>query len=464
MSWQRRPCVEVRQSKVECIQSPQQYTTALVGPRTHSPLLWSTAFGMSRLVLCVLVAGMMVAGCANTLLLKYQDTTCDALEDGSNSGCASFPVLQTFMMFIGESLCFVVVAMMQLARYFRGRKDGRISRLLVPADRSGDYSIIHGDDAAEYNDDNDDDTVDDLLSASMHKESTNPELRGVATLYLALPAIFDICGTTIGSVGLLLVPASVYQMCRGSLALFVGLFSVVFLNRRLALYQWIALLLITIGVFIVGLSSVVGDDEATTGIVQPNKNGQHSVPAPNTLFGVLLIAAAQLFTASQFVLEEWILSKYSIEPLKVAGFEGVFGTIVTLVAMVAAYFVYGNTSRGENGTFDIAAGLTTIFSSGSFIAAFMVFAVCIASYNFFGLSVTRSVSATSRSTIDSCRTLVIWLVSMSIGWESFKWLQLLGFGVLVYSTLVFNGALNPPRFLRAQRAAEIDTTMVHTLE
>lgn len=65
-------------------------------------------------------------------------------------------------------------------------------------------------------------------------------------------------------------------------------------------------------------------------------------------------------------------------------------------------------------------------------------------FNFFGLSVTRSVSATSRSTIDTCRTLFIWIVSLGLGWETFKWLQILGFALLVYFTFVFNGIVQPP--------------------
>jgi hypothetical protein len=63
--------------------------------------------------------------------------------------------------------------------------------------------------------------------------------------------------------------------------------------------------------------------------------------------------------------------------------------------------------------------------------------------------VTRSVSATSRSTIDTCRTLFIWLVSLGLGWETFKWLQVVGFVLLVYATFLFNGLVQPPfKFLR----------------
>ena len=65
-------------------------------------------------------------------------------------------------------------------------------------------------------------------------------------------------------------------------------------------------------------------------------------------------------------------------------------------------------------------------------------------FNFFGLSVTRTVSATSRSTIDTCRTLFIWIVSLGLGWETFKWLQVLGFVLLVYGTFLFNDLIRPP--------------------
>jgi hypothetical protein len=65
-------------------------------------------------------------------------------------------------------------------------------------------------------------------------------------------------------------------------------------------------------------------------------------------------------------------------------------------------------------------------------------------FNFFGLSVTHTVSATSRSTIDTCRTLFIWIVSLGLGWESFKWLQVAGFGLLVYGTFLFNDIIQPP--------------------
>lgn len=59
----------------------------------------------------------------------------------------------------------------------------------------------------------------------------------------------------------------------------------------------------------------------------------------------------------------------------------------------------------------------------------------IGAFNFFGLSVTSRVSATTRSTIDTCRTLGIWIVSLGLGWEKLVWrfslLQIVGFSMLV---------------------------------
>jgi low affinity Fe/Cu permease len=60
-----------------------------------------------------------------------------------------------------------------------------------------------------------------------------------------------------------------------------------------------------------------------------------------TVIGVMLIAGAQIFTATQFVLEERIMEKYSMEPIKVVGWEGIFGFLVTFIAMIILHFSVG---------------------------------------------------------------------------------------------------------------------------
>lgn len=110
------------------------------------------------------------------------------------------------------------------------------------------------------------------------------------------------------NVGLLWVPVSVYQMLRGALVLWVGLFSVLFLNRRLPFAQWASLFIVMLGVAVVGASNII------TGAA-PAEEGAPPVDLAKAIVGALLVLFAQIFTASQFVIEEKIMTRYSVEPL-----------------------------------------------------------------------------------------------------------------------------------------------------
>jgi len=62
----------------------------------------------------------------------------------------------------------------------------------------------------------------------------------------------------------------------------------------------------------------------------------------------------------------------------------------------------------------------------------------IASFNAFGVAVTKNASSAQRSTIDTSRTVLIWAVQLATGAETFDPLQLVGFILLVAGTLVYN--------------------------
>lgn len=69
--------------------------------------------------------------------------------------------------------------------------------------------------------------------------------------------------------------------------------------------------------------------------------------------------------------------------------------------------------------------------------------VSIAFFNFAGISVTKEISATTRMVLDSLRTLVIWVMSLLLGWEVFHGLQILGFIILLVGTALYNGLHKP---------------------
>ncbi|RDW71328.1 hypothetical protein BP6252_07891 [Coleophoma cylindrospora] len=411
-----------------------------------------------------LVAMMLLTGVCNTLLTKYQDNQCVRDCDNPNPKERQMfeqPVIQTAQMFVGEMGCWLVVGAVTLyRRYGRGS----------PAPEENGYHAANTSDSVEAGDD-------DGASILSHTP-TNPAARplipkdegrlpltGWKISLLSLPAICDILGTTLMNVGLLFVAASIYQMTRGALVLFVGLFSVIFLKRKLQLFQWFALVTVVFGVGIVGLAGAIYQDhkaapssanvarEALALVVREARTPE----AVRTIIGILLIAGAQIFTASQFVLEESIMEKYSLEPLRVVGWEGIFGFSVTLLGMIVLHHAIGRTDAGKYGYFDMVEGWREITQYPAIGWSSLAIMISIGGFNFFGLSVTRTVSATSRSTIDTCRTLFIWMASLALGWETFKWLQVLGFALLVYGTFLFNGLVQPP--LKQCIAARVDVLL-----
>jgi len=88
--------------------------------------------------------------------------------------------------------------------------------------------------------------------------------------------------------------------------------------------------------------------------------------------------------------------------------------------------------------FDVKFGLAMFFD----FFVIMIPSLClILSYglgNYFGMWTTQLLGATARTTIEQCRTLLVWCVGLIVGWETFLWPQILGFVVLVLGASVYN--------------------------
>jgi drug/metabolite transporter (DMT)-like permease len=311
----------------------------------------------------------------------------------------------SIQMFIGEMGCWLVVLMTNLyKRYFAPRLFQNQSPLLA-----GGYRPVNDVDGEDYEEDQtiDGPNDDDDPSKPFRLSDGRIKLQGLRTFLLAAPACCDIAGTTLMNVGLLFVAASIYQMTRGALVLFVGLFSVLFLHRKLYLYQWLALFIVVLGVALVGLAGALfgdkqGHDITQEGVVAAAHSATLEIravaqtpEAVRAVIGVLLIAAAQIFTASQFVLEEWILENYAMEPLQVVGWEGVFGFTVTVIGSIILYLGVGRTEAGRYGYFDAKEGWHQVLTHRAVaVSSFMImlsigYACFFSPFNFF-LSPTLS--------------------------------------------------------------------------
>ena len=114
------------------------------------------------------------------------------------------------------------------------------------------------------------------------------------------------------------------------------------------------------------------------------------------------------------------------------GWEGFFGTLsILLFIPILAIPTVSSISP----FFDLPRGWHQMINTPNVLYSGIAICFSISLFNFFGLSVTRHVSATARSLTDTCRTLSIWIISLGLGWEKLLFpislLQVLGFSLLV---------------------------------
>ncbi|KAL5036600.1 hypothetical protein BDV3_005795 [Batrachochytrium dendrobatidis] len=417
---------------------------------------------MKQSLLLFLVVGMLFTGTINTLLNKLQDLTCVAHCDDPDKSRRHYfeqPLWQTLNMFIGEAACLLVyygaVVLEPLLDRFR-----KYMQLDSASHHSNHVQTSVFDETSPLVSPQTSSNEElSYTAANITPESTREPLKGWLNILFLFPTLCDLTSTTFMNVGLIFISASIYQMLRGSVVLFTGTLSVLFLGRRHPLYRWFSLVTVFAGVAIVGLSGVM--TPGTTPPVYSNSStlaesflladvtALESVEQPSGYaLGIFLVVIAQTFTALQFVLEEKIMAKYEVPAIKAVGLEGFFGLACTAIGMPILHYTLG--VHGEPGNyFDMYVGYHMVVDNPQVLWAGIGIVFSIAFFNWFGLSVTRNISATSRSTIDTCRTLFIWMASLALQWETFKWLQVVGFAVLIYGTFVFNDVIQPPSCIPA---------------
>ncbi|GAB6019097.1 Chromosome 2 18 [Chamberlinius hualienensis] len=248
------------------------------------------------------------------------------------------------------------------------------------------------------------------------------------------PALCDMCATSLMYIGLIMTYPSSYQMLRGSLIIFTGLLSVAFLGRTLRAYQWTGMFIVLVGLIITGVADFLSDDG--------------SMDLSSVITGDLLIIVAQVIAATQMVVEEKFVK--NVNPLAAVGSEGMFGFTIMTILLVPMYYIYvpgGFSTSPKNRLDDALDAFVQMGNNWQVCFAMVGSVISIAFFNFAGISVTKEISATTRTVIDSVRTLVVWIVSLGVKWQKFHYLQVVGYVVLVVGMFIYNDIIILP-FLR----------------
>jgi len=239
------------------------------------------------------------------------------------------------------------------------------------------------------------------------------------------------CATSLSYVALNLTYASSYQMLRGSVIVFTGLLSIFVLRRRGTVAQWIGMVTVVVGLVLIGVSDLL-----TPGGDNPD--------APDPIIGDVIVVASQVIAAVQLVMEEKYVVGRKVHPLATVGWEGWFGFFILGFLLIPMYFIPVGPIFSDSPGYrleDAPDGIVQMVNNPMIAMWMLVNVISIAFFNFSGVSVTKELNATTRMVLDSLRTFVIWGFSLCIGWQSFQWLQLVGFAVMFIGTCIYNDLL-----------------------
>ena len=284
------------------------------------------------------------------------------------------------------------------------------------------------------------------------EENNNNNKKEPKIWYFLFPAIFDILGSSISSISLTFLPTSIYQMFRGAIIIFTCTASILFLKNKYYRHHFLGIIVVILGLIIVGLDAVLNGD---------------SSEGENPAFGIFLVVLSQVFSCFLFITEEKLLKGYETPPLKAVGLEGMWGVLCYIVLLFIFYFIRceswpnflkdgvcirdneieeKSTIRFENAIF----ALKQIYASTKLKCYLSLYVCSIAFFNFSGLTISKYSSATSRTIVDTARTILVWIFFLTMPFvpeetkETFSWLQLLGFVVLVIGGLIYNEILVLP--------------------
>ena len=250
-------------------------------------------------------------------------------------------------------------------------------------------------------------------------------------------------------------------MLRGSKIIFTVINSKLLLKHQISWKKWGSVILVAAGLTIVGLADIlqptdingeitsnltssafVSDaDIKIEGINDCNLRGK---VLSNEIIGDIMIIIASLFASFQYVYEEKILNVYDVSPLEVVGWEGFYGFIMMFILLIPLSYIdtgsclFSNSPKPPWTLENTSDAFIQLSNNDLLLFLFCSFIVLIAFHNYGGIVLTKQFNATTNQILDSSRCVIVWTVSLCLGWQQFKYLQLIGFCVMTTGIFMYN--------------------------
>lgn len=221
--------------------------------------------------------------------------------------------------------------------------------------------------------------------------------------------------------------------------IFAALFAVVFLKRTLNKMHFLGLACCIAGIALVGSASLFSGEGSAS----------HDIPTSKIAIGMALVVASQAVQAAQVTFEDYFMADLYIPPLKIVGYEGLFGSIAMVGVMLPlVQWLPGQDGQGIHE--DSLDTLTMIRSTPVLMILLLTDMAALLAYNVSGMLVTGHLGAVFRTVLETTRTLAVWLVDLLLfyvgagggklgeRWTEWSLIQAAGFVVLVSGTIIYS--------------------------
>ncbi len=289
-----------------------------------------------------------------------------------------------------------------------------------------------------------------ILSLSENKNKTSLEF-----YKLCIPAIFDLISSIFNTLCIDFLPGSLSRMFEGFSILITFGLSITFMKNKHSKNNYIGILIIIIGLFLLGLSEY---------IYQNNSNSTIKY----LFFGIICSILSNFLGALHEISQEYFIRKQVCHPIRCIGFEGFFGFILTFILTLFAINIKCSNKKirdnsNTNSILDILSSNVCIVdeegnsyienmsfiwrqiknNTNLFLYYIAIFFICIL-LNYSYVSFIKIAGASARIVLANITSLCVWIFFLlpihknKKYQEKFKIIQLIGFFVLVFGVLFYN--------------------------
>lgn len=246
---------------------------------------------------------------------------------------------------------------------------------------------------------------------------------------IGIVSAISMAGGVTGSVALLFLPASIWQLLQASGILFTALMARACLLQRLDFTRRLGIFICIAGVVLAGISDAL---RAPTRLKQ-------------ALWGMALTLVSQALGAAAAVAEEHLLKAAAVPPMPLIAWEGAWGIALTLCVVYPAMRLVPGCSE------DLADSAAMLLHSPALLVVQAALLLAMMGSSVSGIAITALLSSVHRKMLNVSVGAIVWTIALIVHycvdassrfgepWSQESVLELVGFALIAAGQAIYSG-------------------------